>query len=91
MWGDPGTSPQPCPPLVGVLPLALLPPHASSGSPFADTFQHLPTLRLQKILVESPLPARLDIQLPVISDDFKFQVWRKMFRALMPGTGLTLG
>uniref|UniRef100_G1PYR0 Uncharacterized protein n=1 Tax=Myotis lucifugus TaxID=59463 RepID=G1PYR0_MYOLU len=40
--------------------------------------------RLQKILAESPPPARLDIQLPVISDDFKFQVWRKMFRALMP-------
>jgi hypothetical protein len=36
-------------------------------------------------LSESPPPARLDIQLPVISDDFKFQVWRKMFRALMPG------
>lgn len=47
----------------------------------------LPTPRLQKILAESPPPARLDIQLPIISDDFKFQVWRKMFRALMPGTG----
>lgn len=50
--------------------------------------RHLPTPlhpRLQKILTESPPPARLDIQLPVISDDFKFQVWRKMFRALMPG------
>ncbi|XP_033614610.1 tripartite motif-containing protein 72 [Fukomys damarensis] len=46
----------------------------------------LVTSRLQKILAESPPPARLDIQLPVISDDFKFQVWRKMFRALMPGT-----
>uniref|UniRef100_F1RIS3 Tripartite motif containing 72 n=1 Tax=Sus scrofa TaxID=9823 RepID=F1RIS3_PIG len=44
----------------------------------------LVTSRLQKILAESPPPARLDIQLPVISDDFKFQVWRKMFRALMP-------
>ncbi|XP_006896549.1 PREDICTED: tripartite motif-containing protein 72 [Elephantulus edwardii] len=43
----------------------------------------LVTSRLQKILSESPLPARLDIQLPIISDDFKFQVWRKMFRALM--------
>ncbi|XP_015426163.1 PREDICTED: tripartite motif-containing protein 72 [Myotis davidii] len=47
----------------------------------------LVTSRLQKILAESPPPARLDIQLPVISDDFKFQVWRKMFRALMPGRG----
>ncbi|KAJ1067700.1 hypothetical protein K5549_010818 [Capra hircus] len=47
----------------------------------------LVTSRLQKILAESPPPARLDIQLPIISDDFKFQVWRKMFRALMPGTG----
>lgn len=46
----------------------------------------LVTSRLQKILAESPPPARLDIQLPVISDDFKFQVWRKMFRALMPVT-----
>lgn len=45
----------------------------------------LVTSRLQKILTESPPPARLDIQLPIISDDFKFQVWRKMFRALMPG------
>ncbi|KAM6155086.1 tripartite motif-containing protein 72 [Rhynchocyon petersi] len=44
----------------------------------------LVTSRLQKVLAESPLPARLDIQLPIISDDFKFQVWRKMFRALMP-------
>ncbi|XP_057343148.1 tripartite motif-containing protein 72 isoform X2 [Manis pentadactyla] len=44
----------------------------------------LVTSRLQKILSESPPPARLDIQLPIISDDFKFQVWRKMFRALMP-------
>ncbi|XP_007530135.2 tripartite motif-containing protein 72 [Erinaceus europaeus] len=44
----------------------------------------LMTSRLQNILAESPAPARLDIQLPVISDDFKFQVWRKMFRALMP-------
>ncbi|XP_028339144.1 tripartite motif-containing protein 72 [Physeter macrocephalus] len=44
----------------------------------------LVTSRLQKILAESPPPARLDIQLPVISDNFKFQVWRKMFRALMP-------
>ncbi|XP_058425527.1 tripartite motif-containing protein 72 isoform X2 [Diceros bicornis minor] len=44
----------------------------------------LVTSRLQKILAESPPPARLDIQLPVISDDFKFQVWKKMFRALMP-------
>ncbi|XP_048188493.1 tripartite motif-containing protein 72 [Perognathus longimembris pacificus] len=44
----------------------------------------LVTSRLQKILSESPPPARLDIQLPVISDDFKFQVWKKMFRALMP-------
>ncbi|XP_076997269.1 tripartite motif-containing protein 72 [Tamandua tetradactyla] len=44
----------------------------------------LVTSRLQKILAESPPPARLDIQLPIISDDFKFQVWRKMFRALMP-------
>lgn len=44
----------------------------------------LVTSRLQKILTESPPPARLDIQLPIISDDFKFQVWRKMFRALMP-------
>ncbi|XP_055483566.1 tripartite motif-containing protein 72 [Psammomys obesus] len=44
----------------------------------------LVTSRLQKILSESPPSARLDIQLPVISDDFKFQVWRKMFRALMP-------
>ncbi|XP_004856299.1 tripartite motif-containing protein 72 [Heterocephalus glaber] len=44
----------------------------------------LVTSRLQKILAESSPPARLDIQLPVISDDFKFQVWRKMFRALMP-------
>ncbi|XP_053550283.1 tripartite motif-containing protein 72 [Bombina bombina] len=40
--------------------------------------------RLNKILGESPPPGRLDIQLPVISDEFKFQVWRKMFRALMP-------
>ncbi|XP_043836673.1 tripartite motif-containing protein 72 [Dromiciops gliroides] len=46
--------------------------------------------RLQKILAESPPAARLDIQLPIISDDFKFQVWRKMFRALMPALeGLT--
>ncbi|XP_075384584.1 tripartite motif-containing protein 72 [Tenrec ecaudatus] len=44
----------------------------------------LVTSRLQKILAESPPPARLDIQLPIISDDFKFHVWRKMFRALMP-------
>ncbi|XP_012866641.1 PREDICTED: tripartite motif-containing protein 72 [Dipodomys ordii] len=44
----------------------------------------LVTSRLQKILSESPPPARLDIQLPIISDDFKFQVWKKMFRALMP-------
>ncbi|XP_038619320.1 LOW QUALITY PROTEIN: tripartite motif-containing protein 72 [Tachyglossus aculeatus] len=44
----------------------------------------LVTSRLQKILAESPPAARLDIQLPIISDDFKFQVWRKMFRALMP-------
>lgn len=50
----------------------------------------LVTSRLQKILGESPPPARLDIQLPVISDDFKFQVWRKMFRALMPAVELTL-
>ncbi|XP_059548147.1 tripartite motif-containing protein 72 [Myotis daubentonii] len=49
----------------------------------------LVTSRLQKILAESPPPARLDIQLPVISDDFKFQVWRKMFRALMPVKELT--
>lgn len=42
------------------------------------------TARLGKILSESPLPGRLDIQLPIISDEFKFQVWRKMFRALMP-------
>ncbi|XP_018428043.1 PREDICTED: tripartite motif-containing protein 72 [Nanorana parkeri] len=42
------------------------------------------TSRLGKILSESPLPGRLDIQLPIISDEFKFQVWRKMFRALMP-------
>ncbi|XP_036268927.1 tripartite motif-containing protein 72 [Pipistrellus kuhlii] len=49
----------------------------------------LVTSRLQKILAESPPPARLDIQLPVISDDFKFQVWRKMLRALMPVTELT--
>ncbi|XP_027983248.2 tripartite motif-containing protein 72 [Eptesicus fuscus] len=49
----------------------------------------LVTSRLQKILAESPPPARLDIQLPVISDDFKFQVWRKMFRALMPVRELT--
>ncbi|KAJ6651467.1 hypothetical protein lerEdw1_020929 [Lerista edwardsae] len=41
--------------------------------------------RLQKILGESPPIARMDIQLPIISDEFKFQVWRKMFRALMPG------
>ncbi|XP_053326518.1 tripartite motif-containing protein 72 [Spea bombifrons] len=40
--------------------------------------------RLNKILSESPPPGRLDIQLPIISDEFKFQVWRKMFRALMP-------
>ncbi|KAM8960043.1 tripartite motif-containing protein 72 [Pelodytes ibericus] len=40
--------------------------------------------RLSKILSESPPPGRLDIQLPIISDEFKFQVWRKMFRALMP-------
>ncbi|XP_048372391.1 tripartite motif-containing protein 72 [Sphaerodactylus townsendi] len=40
--------------------------------------------RLQKILGESPPIARMDIQLPIISDEFKFQVWRKMFRALMP-------
>ncbi|XP_004706068.1 tripartite motif-containing protein 72 [Echinops telfairi] len=45
----------------------------------------LVTSRLQKILAESPPPARLDIQLPIISDDFKFHVWRKMLRALMPG------
>lgn len=44
----------------------------------------LVTSRLQKILSESPPPAMLDSQLPVISDDFKFQVWKKMFRALMP-------
>lgn len=87
MSGDHGASPQPCPPLFGLLPVAFLPPHASSGSPFTDTSPHLTTPRLQKILAESPPPARLDIQLPVISDDFKFQVWRKMFRALMPGTG----
>ncbi|XP_068099872.1 tripartite motif-containing protein 72 [Hyperolius riggenbachi] len=42
------------------------------------------TARLGKILAEQPSPSRLDIQLPVISDEFKFQVWRKMFRALMP-------
>ncbi|XP_042332541.1 tripartite motif-containing protein 72 [Sceloporus undulatus] len=41
--------------------------------------------RLQKILGESPPIARMDIQLPIISDEFKFQVWRKMYRALMPG------
>uniref|UniRef100_A0A8C5QSA2 RING-type E3 ubiquitin transferase n=1 Tax=Leptobrachium leishanense TaxID=445787 RepID=A0A8C5QSA2_9ANUR len=41
--------------------------------------------RLSKILSESPPPGRLDIQLPIISDEFKFQVWRKMFRALLPG------
>ncbi|XP_074854340.1 tripartite motif-containing protein 72 [Carettochelys insculpta] len=40
--------------------------------------------RLQKILDESPPVARMDIQLPIITDDFKFQVWRKMFHALMP-------
>nr|XP_060639028.1 tripartite motif-containing protein 72 [Anolis sagrei ordinatus] len=40
--------------------------------------------RLQKILGESPPIARMDIQLPIISDEFKFQVWRKMYRALMP-------
>nr|XP_056720803.1 tripartite motif-containing protein 72 [Euleptes europaea] len=40
--------------------------------------------RLQKILGESPPIARMDIQLPIISDEFKFQVWRKMFRSLMP-------
>ncbi|XP_025051415.1 tripartite motif-containing protein 72 [Alligator sinensis] len=40
--------------------------------------------RLQKILSEAPPAARMDIQLPIITDDFKFQVWRKMFRALMP-------
>uniref|UniRef100_A0A8C6Y4C1 RING-type E3 ubiquitin transferase n=1 Tax=Naja naja TaxID=35670 RepID=A0A8C6Y4C1_NAJNA len=40
--------------------------------------------RLQKILGESPPIARMDIQLPIISDEFKFQVWRKMFRAIMP-------
>ncbi|CAM5118249.1 unnamed protein product [Eretmochelys imbricata] len=40
--------------------------------------------RLQKILGESPPVARMDIQLPIITDDFKFQVWRKMFRSLMP-------
>ncbi|KAM4632175.1 tripartite motif-containing protein 72 [Discoglossus pictus] len=40
--------------------------------------------RLNKILGESPPPGRLDIQLPIISDEFKFQVWRKMFRSLMP-------
>ncbi|KAG8432070.1 hypothetical protein GDO86_018821 [Hymenochirus boettgeri] len=40
--------------------------------------------RLNKILSESPPPGRLDIQLPIISDEFKFRVWRKMFRALMP-------
>ena len=57
------------------------------GSPFTNPSSPLPTPRLQKILAESPPPARLDIQLPIISDDFKFQVWRKMFRALMPGTG----
>ncbi|KAM9305904.1 tripartite motif-containing protein 72 [Gastrophryne carolinensis] len=43
------------------------------------------TARLSKILSEPPPPGRLDIQLPIISDEFKFQVWRKMFRALMPG------
>uniref|UniRef100_A0ABI7Z196 Mitsugumin-53 n=1 Tax=Felis catus TaxID=9685 RepID=A0ABI7Z196_FELCA len=53
-------------------------PHRHLPPPFP------PRSRLQKILAESPPPARLDIQLPVISDDFKFQVWRKMFRALMP-------
>uniref|UniRef100_A0A6J0UQD9 Tripartite motif-containing protein 72 n=1 Tax=Pogona vitticeps TaxID=103695 RepID=A0A6J0UQD9_9SAUR len=41
--------------------------------------------RLQKILGESPPVARMDIQLPIISDEFKFQVWRKMYHALMPG------
>ncbi|XP_030066208.1 tripartite motif-containing protein 72 [Microcaecilia unicolor] len=40
--------------------------------------------RLNKILCESPPIGRLDIHLPVISDEFKFQVWRKMFRSLMP-------
>ncbi|KAM3821758.1 tripartite motif-containing protein 72 [Vipera latastei] len=40
--------------------------------------------KLQKILGESPPIARMDIQLPIISDEFKFQVWRKMFRAIMP-------
>ncbi|XP_058035708.1 tripartite motif-containing protein 72 isoform X2 [Ahaetulla prasina] len=45
--------------------------------------------RLQKILGESPPIARMDIQLPIISDEFKFQVWRKMFRAIMPGRGHT--
>nr|XP_025039418.1 tripartite motif-containing protein 72 [Pelodiscus sinensis] len=42
--------------------------------------------RLQKILGESPPVARMDIQLPIITDDFKFQVWRKMLHALMPGS-----
>ncbi|EHB14283.1 Tripartite motif-containing protein 72 [Heterocephalus glaber] len=56
-----------------------------------DTSLHLRTPRLQKILAESPPPARLDIQLPVISDDFKFQVWRKMFRALMPAPNPHMG
>ncbi|KAJ1125527.1 hypothetical protein NDU88_003956 [Pleurodeles waltl] len=40
--------------------------------------------RLNKVLGESPPLGRLDIQLPIISDDFKFQVWRKMYRSLMP-------
>ncbi|XP_062456913.1 tripartite motif-containing protein 72 isoform X1 [Rhea pennata] len=40
--------------------------------------------RLQKILGESPPAARLDVHLPVVTDEFKFQVWRKMLRALMP-------
>ena len=77
----------PCPPRAWLLWLALpfLPP-----SLLQEVLSPPPTSpppRLQKILAESPPPARLDIQLPVISDDFKFQVWRKMFRALMPGTG----
>ncbi|XP_068779332.1 tripartite motif-containing protein 72 [Struthio camelus] len=40
--------------------------------------------RLQKILGESPPAARMDVHLPIITDEFKFQVWKKMLRALMP-------
>lgn len=77
MWGDPESPLQ--------QPVSSC-PRSNSFCPHPDHHLCTPLPRLQKILSESPPPARLDIQLPIISDDFKFQVWKKMFRALMPGT-----